>query len=86
MKLKKPIINISQRLYTTDKLNIGDIITFFSHNGTWKTAEILDKRIVNIDNRIYEEEILIDSNSNLWTITNISLEHLYNSYQKKFKK
>jgi hypothetical protein len=25
-------------------------------------------------------------NSNLWTITNISLEHLYNSYQKKFKK
>ncbi len=76
MKLKKPIINISQRLYTTDKLNIGDIITFFSHNGTWKTAEILDKKIVNIDNRIYEEEILIDSGSNLWTITDTNLKYI----------
>lgn len=85
MKLKKPIINISQRLYTTDKLNIGDIITFL-FDDIWKTAEILDKRIVNIDNSIYEEEILIDSNSNLWTLTNINLKYIYNSYQKKFKK
>lgn len=80
MKLEKPIINISQRLYTIDKLNIGDNIASFSFiTNKWEKAKIMDKRITNIDN-IYEEEILIDSNSNLWTITNISLEHLYKSY------